>query len=344
MNLNKCLEKYVGLSQSRCKCKPEELRYFRPYSSIGLYLDSERYSVPLNFIGTKEDCDSGGIIRILADARKRGISEFISIISRAVKDKFGYNDLPVSFFIGRQNENGSLNITETYKGVEIRPSTRYRSGVITIRGIYLKGNKGDDFVLRLFRVGEDKVYREVGVENYDGGKIEVNWTLPMTDNGRAIEWRIIGNYEEARNHALKGCCGSGRPSWMNYMSVIGIASENEDGEGGREIKGNPSGMRLDASFHCGHMWLCDNNNDQDGLGRQIGEGVYLMSVIELLSFIENRPHPYTPAPVEYIQAKKDDAWSQLMIRVDWIIDNAGERLSGCADCSNQKLRKAPILL
>lgn len=343
MNLNRCLKKYVGLTQSKCECTPEQIRYFRPHSSIGLYLDSEKYSVPLQFIGTKEDCDSGGIISILSGARRRGVNEFISLMGRAVKDRYGYNDLPISFFIGRDSENGALTIPHKYRGIEIRPMESYRNGIITISGIWVKGNKGEDFTIKLFREGEETEEKSVSIENHDGGKISVKWTLPMTDDGRQIVWRIIGDYPNARNIKLKACC-SGTNPWKKYMHVKGIASDNEDGSDGKYSSGHPNGMRLDASFHCGHQWLCGNNNDTDGLGRQIGEGAYLMSVIELLSFLENRPTPFTPVPIETIAMKKDAAWEQLMIRVDWIIENAGNRLSGCANCSKDRLQKAPILI
>lgn len=343
MNLNRCLEKYVGLTQSKCDCKPEDLEDFSPESSIGLYLDSEKYSVPLQYISTKIDCDSGGVLDILRDARSRGVSEFIALMGRAVKDKYGYEDLPTSFFIGRDSENGGLAIPENYKGIEIKPRDIYRNGIITISGIWVKGNKGEDFTIKLFREGEETEEKSVTIQNHDGGKIKVDWSLPMTDDGRQIVWRIIGDYPNARNIKLKACC-SGTNPWKKYMHVKGIASDNEDGSDGKYSSGHPNGMRLDASFHCGHQWLCGNNNDTDGLGRQIGEGAYLMSVIELLSLLENRPVPFTPVPIEMIAMKKDQAWEQLMIRVDWIVENAGNRLSGCANCSKDRLQKAPILI
>lgn len=341
MSLNKCLEKYVGLTQSDCECRPENLDDFDPESSIGLYLDSEKYSVPLQFIGSKEDCDSGDLISILTGARKRGVNEFISLMSRSVKDRYGYLDLPISFFVGQNKENGSLSIPETYKGIEIRPREKYRNGITTISGIWIKGNEGEDFEIKLIRDGveDDSVW----VESYDGGKIEVQWALPSTDNGRQVAWKVIGDYPNARNIKLKPCC-SGVAAWRDYIHVEGIASNNSDGSDGRHNVGYSNGIRLDASFHCGHQWLCGNNNDTDGLGRQIGEGAYLMSVIELLSFLENRPNPSTPVPIETIAMKKDQAWEQLMMRVEWIIENAGNRLSGCANCSKQRLQKASILI
>lgn len=342
MDIKTCLSKYVGLSTSKCNCLPET--ELVNTSSIGLFLDSERYSIPVTFTQTKADCDSGGIWDILFDARNRGINEFIGMISREMKGKFGYLDVPTAFFIGGNKTNGTLTIPETYKGIWITPKETYRNGVISITGIQVLGNIGSTFDLWLYKEGDATATETVNVVNYDGNMIDVDWSVNTSDKGREVNWYVVGDYLDVQNNKIKCNCGR-REAWMNYTSIRAVAG-NALPMDDSNITGSKwaNGLYIDASFHCDHSWLCDDNNDVDGLGRQIGEAVYLASVVELLSFVENRPHPFTPTPQEYIAMKKEEAMLGLYARIEYIIDNLDGRMGDCVTCNKSRIGKTSILI
>lgn len=338
-----CLTPIVGLSETKCECHdiPQELANT---SLIDRFLDDEMYSVPLSFTNTKIDCDSGGIWDVLQKSRRKGISLFAGLISRAIEEGRESVNSIYNGSAGREKYTSALPAKGYYELV-IDPR-RYRSTQMRIDTIdfYMSSSGSMDVEFVNLNTG-DVIHSESltisSIYHYVPSSPVV---LPMSDEfGRKIRWSIRISGLTPMNNTIYCNC-PGKDLHKKYFMLYGRSG---DSVGDLETSTKliySAGMMLGFDYSCNYDWICNEYDYQTGFGRTLAETVFLCCVVELLTFILNRSTPLTPAPPEYIMDKKNTAMEIIDNNITWIINNVPRNVSDCIGCKKSGIKKGEILI
>lgn len=369
LDVSKCLEDIVGLSENDCPCfgtdepvlgelggldvlgglpgpggeeVPESIERPSNYSDSrsGLYIDDQRFSIPLKFTGHSKDCGEGNIWDVLARSRKNGIRNFITDLGAGSKEYF-------------------RNRLHKFSGNTAGVSHNYTVGGLgDIIGVYIdpiqyKGAKGVLNEVELYVQGsgtfEVNVYSEydfsapintspisVSVNgNFGREKLAEPLTLSFSDEfARKVGYFVVysSGGSDPRNIQFSCNCGNDLP-WIKHFSISGVAASSlsELPTVGRNTQ-YPYGIRLHMDVTCGMDWLCRNWDFSNEWDRVASEAMMLYGVVELLERQLNDPQPVSTAAPETIQRKLKNARDLLGQRMPWLAMEIPLEESDCYLC------------
>lgn len=295
-----CLRELVGLSDQDCNCydtgKPTDWNN----SNSGIFLTDE---LPVNFVGSAEDCVQGGVWDILEKARNRAIKDVLRDYAANVYmyHSQGFAPYPVSDTtneqrIGAYKNNGSLAFSSLagVAGVMFYPR-KIKGGRAVVRGIDLKldnlvGEKIDFFIADNYR---GIIYAENKTYTSNGDFVRIEFKTPTvlefdnvdSDLKYFIGYEVKDTARYANNEIIGGCCGRTGPTYNPFLSyfdnqqIYGFeAASNDIADLNTPLSSNSyaRGLRLDMSLTCDvFAWLCALSSDPTDITQNgaNGEGI-----------------------------------------------------------------------
>ena len=277
-----CLRTLVGLSDQDCKCYDTDKPIDFNTSSSGLFITDE---LPLNFIGSAEDCEQGGVWDILEKARNRAINDVLRdyAANLYLYHSQRFTPYPVSDTtnekrIGDFKNNSSFAFSSLagVAGIMFYPK-KIKGGRAVLRGFDLKLDNINTAKVEIFVADNYRGVIQAFTVNYtsNGDYVYIPFDNPVVlefDNVEEdlkyfIGYEVLTGARYASNEIIGGCCGRTGPTYnpfltyfQNNKQIYGFeAVSNDIADLDNVLTSNTyaRGMRLDMSLTCDiFAWLC----------------------------------------------------------------------------------------
>jgi len=365
LDLNTCLQDIVGLSENDCPCygtdepvlggidggdvlapldpgpgdiidRPEKWNT----SLSGLYLDDQKYSIPLKFTGNTKDCGEGNVWDILARSRAHGLRNFITDLGAGIKAGYDSRLSKFSGVTAGTSHNYNLANLGAFAGVYIDPA-QYRGAKGIIDEIELYMQAPGTFLVNVYSerdlgtpINEAPISVVVS-GNFGRAILTTPLSLSFSDEySRKVGYYVVYDRQGIDPRNLQfGCnCGNEKP-WLNHFTLSGVSADSLDGleDAGRNTQ-YPYGIRMKMRVTCGMDWLCRSWDFSNQWDRVASESIMLYGVCELLERQLNDPQPVASANPEMVQNKLTRAKQLLSDRMPWLATNIPLEDADCYAC------------
>ncbi len=357
-DLTACLETVVGLSDSPCACyDPKPAGYSTSLS--GYYLTEQKSGIPLRFLGTSADCETGGAWDILAKARKEGIRQFIRDLTEASAN---YRSSRPSFNgrIGNADFNGLSVVSKPINGQKIVPYANTKGGWLLISAVSMNVSATGSYTVEIY--SSEDVTAPLASEVVTVGTANT-WTaqtlttpleVPLWKQDCKLTYFVVYDRltAQAANNTLHCGCGSiatkkaGAP-WLEWVEVSGlnVAAVSDLADQSVYRGGTAAyGLQVHARIGCReHEWMCDLEYDFDRgseHAHQISKAIQLAGAANVASYIvqSREINRYTGLEREVIYGKRNGMISHYGNIIEWLAANKPDYVNDCTQCNSKTVK------
>lgn len=257
-----CLETLVGLAPTAPTCFVDPQPDGFDTSTSGYYiLDPELGGNIINA------CNVEGWA-VLARSRAKGILQFKTDLSAALRERFGSAISPFSGKVGELKSTGTKSVTKDYAGHRIRIRKQIKGGKIILKTAFLGVNTSGTYAVTV--TSNDPLYTSPTAVNVSATANTFGTTgttlglieLPMWSDSCPydyLEYYISYPLASATplNNKISCGCGGNTEIWKKHLDISGFESDSQT-----PITGNFTsaafGLVLDLYLSCGELdWICE---------------------------------------------------------------------------------------
>lgn len=345
-----CLDTLIGLAPESISCFDDPEPEGFATSDSGYYIVDSEFGLRII-----EACTIEGWT-ILERARAKGLLQFKTDLSAALRTRYGSAISPFSGLIGKIEGTAPRAAPNARVGLRHRIRRMVKGGKIVLKKAYLGLDTSGTYAVKV--TSNDPLFTEptpvdvTAVANtYGAGTslalIELPmWSASCPDNYLEYYISIPLSGAQPLNNKLT-CCGNS-PGWMQHMDVSGFNTDSDTPTTGN-FTSAAFGMVLDAYLSCGELdWLC---------GLQEINGYYAQSVVArtlqfaaAASAIDELINTYkinvcTHYNQDEINSRRNWLVKQYSANIEWLAANVPQGATGCFNCHPSKAfhRSAQII-
>ncbi len=338
-----CLETLVGLAPTAPSC-------FVDAEPDGFATTTSGYHIldPEFGLSIVEACEVEGWT-VLEAARAKGILQFKTDLSAALRTRFGSAISPFDGLVGKIQSTGTTTAPNDYAGFRIRLRRMVKGGKIVLKKAYIGVNATDTYAVSV--TSNDPLFTEpasvnvVATANTFGAGTSLDLIeLPMYSDSLPydyLEYYISFPLDGALplNNKLN-CCGRSA-AWAQHMDVTGFNSDsdtpNADYSGNSNFSSNAYGLALDLYLSCGELdWICDlgytNGYHMTQVVARTLQFAQSIAAIDrlIMSYKVNVCTHYNQAEMVSRRNFLNESYAN---NVAWIAANLPTGVTGCFNCN-----------
>lgn len=336
-----CLDTLIGLAPESISCFDD------PEPEVFATSDSGYYIVDSEFgLRIIEACTIEGWA-ILERARAKGLLQFKTDLSAALRTRYGSAISPFSGLIGKIEGTAPRAAPNARVGLRIRIRRMVKGGKIVLKKAYLGLDTSGTYAVTV--TSNDPLFTSptpvnvAAVANTYGAGTSLSlielpmWSASCPDNYLEYYISIPLSGAQPLNNKLT-CCGNS-PGWMQHMDVSGFNTDSDTPTTGN-FTSAAFGMVLDAYLSCGELdWLC---------GLEEINGYYAQSVAArtlqfaaAASAIDELINTYkinvcTHYNQDEMNSRRNWLVKQYAANIEWLAANVPQGATGCFNCHPSK--------
>lgn len=338
-----CLETIVGLSANSISCfvdaKPEGFST----SDSGYYIIDPEFGLNI-----AEACEIEGW-SLLERARARGILQFKTDLSAALRTRFGTAISPFAGLIGQLKNTGTKSAANDRAGLRLRVLRQVKGGKIVLKKAHIGVNTTGNYAVSV--TSNDPLFTEPTPVNVaatantwgagtDLGLIELPmWSAscPETYLEYFISFPLAGALP--LDNKISCGCGSTKEGWKQQIDASGFNSDSDTPLTGA-FSGAAYGLVLDVYFGCGELdWLCqleewNGDYNQQVTARTLQFAQAVAAIDELIN--SYKINVCTSYNQDEMNSRRNWLAKSYANNIAWIAANVPPGATGCFACRPEK--------
>lgn len=349
LDLQECLKPIVGLTDKECPCFDDDRPDDYNDSLSGLFIDNERFGLPLKFINKAKDCGVGGVWDILNRAQSNGIDRFITHLgaeSLSDKSKRTRNRLDRwTGYTSGNTYNYALTNLESKVAVYIDP-VKHKGVKALLNEVELYLTAAGTYEVNVYR--EDDLSTPINAtpiqvttsSKFGKKRLDDPLVLDFSDDrARKVGYYVVydpGAYNP-RNIQFSCNCGNDFP-WQNHFNIYGVDAQDVAslGDANRNTK-YPNGIRLNLTVSCGMDWLCRTWDFSNTWDRLVSEALMLYMACDIFEKTLLNPQPVSNINPKTLSIKLKANQDLLKKRMTWLNATIPSDASDCSTCKPRSM-------
>lgn len=336
-----CLDTLVGLAPNSISCfvDPEPAAF--DTSDSGYYIVDAEFGLQII-----EACEVEGWT-ILTRAREKGILQFKTDLSAALRTRYGSAISPFSGLIGKVEGATPLSVTKARAGLRIRIRRMVKGGKVILKKAYLGVDTTATYDLKV--TSNDPLFTEPAevelsatANQYGSGTTLGLIELPMwsaTCPDSYLEYYI--SYPLAGAAPLNNkltCCGNSQ-RWAEHLDVSGFNSDSDTPTTGN-FSSSAYGLALDAYLSCGELdWVCElaevnGFHAESVVARAIQFASAIAAIDELINTY--KINVCTHYNQDEMNSRRNAIRNHYSTNIEWLAANVPQGATGCFNCHPSK--------
>lgn len=348
-----CLETLVGLAPESVSCFSDPEPSGFDTSASGYYIIDPEFGLKVI-----EACEVEGWA-VLTRARSKGILQFKTDLSAALRTRYGSSISPFSGKIGQLKSNGTQSAPDTYAGQRYRLRRQIKGGKLILKTAFLGVNTTGSYSLSVTSndplfVAPTPVAVAATANQFGAGTTLSLIELPMWSDSCPydyLEYYIsypVGAAVPLNNKISCGC-GAGKEPWTKHFDVSGFNGTTQTPSESGNFSSMAYGLVLDAYLSCGELdWLCELSEwGGDYMARaaartlQFAQAVSAIDELAMTYKITVCTH-YTQSE---LMSRRNFLAESYATNVKWIVANLPTGATGCFACKpTQSFNRTPQLV
>jgi len=338
-----CLDTLVGLAPASIPCFVDPEPEGFDTSDSGLFIVDAQFG--LNII---EACEAEGW-GILEAARAKGILQFKTDLSAALRSKYGTAISPFAGLIGQLKNTGTKSAPNARAGLRLRVLRQVKGGKIVLKKAFVGVNVTGTYAVSV--TSNDPLFTEPAAVNvaatanaWGSGTALGLIELPMWSASCPydyLEYYISFPLASALPLANEVSCGCGgtKEGWKQHLDVSGFNSDSDTPITGG-FSASAYGIVLDAYMTCGELdWLCELAQYNGDYAQQVAART--LQFAQAIPAIDTLINTYkinvcTHYNQDEMNSRRNFLQESYATNINWLAANLPPGITGCFDCRPEK--------
>lgn len=338
-----CLDTLVGLAPASISCFVDPDPEGFDTSDSGLYIVDAQFG--LNII---EACDVEGWA-ILEAARTKGILQFKTDLSAALRTKYGTAISPFAGLIGQLKNTGTKSAPNANAGLRLRVLRQVKGGKIVLKKAYVGVNVTGTYNVSV--TSNDPLFTDptpvavsATANQWGTGTTLGLIELPMWSASCPydyLEYYVSFPLASALPLANKvSCrCGGAKEGWKKHLDVSGFNSDSDTPTSGG-FSSAAYGLVLDAYLSCGELdWLCELTEYNGDYAQQVAaRTLQFACAIPAIDALINtyKINVCTHYNQDEMNSRRNYLQQSYATNIEWLAANVPPGATGCFACRPEK--------
>lgn len=342
MALN-CLETLVGLAPAGIGCFVDPVPDGFNTSDSGYFILDSEFGLTI-----AEACEIEGWT-LLEAGRAKGVLQFKTDLSAALRQRFGSSISPFSGLIGEMKNTGTKSAANDRAGMRLRVRRQVKGGKLILKKAHIGVNTSGTYVLAA--TSNDPLFTApipvnvaATANQWGAGTALSLIELPM--------WSASCPYDHLEyfvSYPLAGAlplsnkiscgCGGSKEGWRTNFDVSGFNSDSDTPLTGA-FTGSAYGLVLDAYLSCGELdWLCELAQwNGDYLQKVVARTLQFAQAIAVIDALINtyKINVCTHYNQDEMNSRRNFLAKSYAQNIAWIAANVPQGATGCFACRPEK--------
>ena len=338
-----CLDTLVGLAPSSIPCFVDPEPEGFDTSDSGYYIIDPEFGLTI-----AEACEIEGWA-LLERARAKGILQFKTDLSAALRTKFGTAISPFAGLIGQLKNTGTKSVSHARAGLRLRVLRQVKGGKIVLKKAYIGVDTTGTYAVSV--TSNDPLFTEpipvsvsATANQWGAGTALGLIELPMwsaSNPNDYLEYYISFPLASALPLANKvSCgCGSAKEGWRQHIDAAGFNSDSDTPTTGG-FSASAYGLVLDLYFGCGELdWICDLSENVGDYTLQVAART--LQFAQAIPAIDELINSYkinvcTSYNQDEMNSRRNYLGKSYANNIAWLAANVPPGATGCFACRPEK--------
>lgn len=346
-----CLTNIVGVTKDDKECITGGLTSAEilalQKSTSGLYLEDLPGGVTLKALRYVDT--SRNMAQMSLGAINNAIKVTEDDLKLSLSSRYQGNRTAYQGTIGRMSYAQTLNVTENFQGMLIKP-VGMSDGVIRVSRFHVIINQTETFNLQIYRsvvgsqVAEFMIEYEVvaSANQYANVTLPSELVLPLMENGRAIEYYVVYDRSTANNAMPKDtdlgcstCEASTKAGLHEFVTIHGVQLASMGNINSKSLDTYSHGIIMDVTVKCeSERLICREYDEEEAVSIALSYAVWYKAGELLIEDVIKQPdiNRYTTMDREYLWGKRNHFKKEYNDRIAFISATIDVTQSNCYVC------------